>query len=209
MKDRYLEQLLGKNEKPILITRQHWLVLLAEIITEMILFVVTFCLITYIWLVATGWGNWILFGYLLLILPISSLAFDVMRWRSRKYVVTNRRVVHMFGLLSKHVIDSSLEKVNDVKMVQSAWGRMFKFGDIEILTASELGVNRFTRIANPIQLKTAMLNAKANMDGDGGDQTAPMDVPTLIASLDKLRQQGILTESEFQAKKAELLAKVS
>ncbi len=47
------------------------------------------------------------------------------------------------GIFNKSVIDSSLEKVNDIKMDQSALGRMFGYGDIEILTASELGVNLF------------------------------------------------------------------
>ena len=103
--------------------------------------------------------------------------------------------------------DSSLEKVNDVKMEQSALGRMFGFGDIEILTASEYGINRFTRIAKPIDLKTAMLNAKANMDKDDPGADA-MDIPALIAELGKLHQQGVLTDTEFTQKKADLLAKL-
>ena len=37
-------------------------------------------------------------------------------------------------------------KVNDVKMEQSFLGRLLGYGDIEILTASELGVNLFRRI---------------------------------------------------------------
>jgi len=39
-------------------------------------------------------------------------------------------------------------------------GRMLGYGNIEILTASELGVNKFTYIGRPIQYKTAMLNAR-------------------------------------------------
>ncbi|MBN1667368.1 MAG: PH domain-containing protein [Anaerolineales bacterium] len=208
MQDRYLTQLLGTNEKPILVTRQHWLVLLAEIITEVILTIFTFALITYVWVQWVDSG-WIVLAYLLLSLPLVSLTYDVLMWRSRKYVVTNRRVIHMFGLISKHVIDSSLEKVNDVKMVQSAWGRLFKFGDVEILTASELGVNRFTRIADPIRLKTAMLNAKARMDEHPAEGQDPMDIPALIARLARLREQGVLTEVEFQEKKSQLLARIN
>jgi uncharacterized membrane protein YdbT with pleckstrin-like domain len=144
---------------------------------------------------------------LLLILPLISLGRDLLIWQNHKHVVTSRRVIHMSGVWSKNVTDSSLEKVNDVKMEQSALGRVFDFGDIEILTASEYGVNRFTRIARPIDLKTAMLNAKANMDKDdtGADV---MDIPALIAELSKLHEQGVLTDTEFSKKKAELLAKI-
>jgi len=34
------------------------------------------------------------------------------------------------------------------------------------------------------------------------------DIPALIAELDALRQQGVLTEQEFEQKKSQLLAKL-
>jgi hypothetical protein len=40
--------------------------------------------------------------------------------------------------------------VNDVKLSQSFWGRLFDYGDIEILTASEVGANVFRSIGDPI-----------------------------------------------------------
>ena len=86
-------------------------------------------------------------------------------------------------------------------------GRVFGYGNIEILTASEFGVNRFSHIAKPIALKTAMLNAKAKMDKDEDDASA-MDIPRLITELRKLHEQGALTDVEFSQKKAELLAKL-
>jgi uncharacterized membrane protein YdbT with pleckstrin-like domain len=206
MSENYLKQLLSENEKPLMITRQHWLFLLGQISPELGSIILIFILVSAA--LIAGINPLVALGYILLVLPIVSLIRDWLIWINRQFVVTNRRVIHMAGVISKHVTDSSLEKVNDVKMVQSAMGRMFDFGDIEILTASELGVNRFTHIAKPIQLKTAMLNAKARLDGDGGESQAVLDVPTLIARLGKLREQGVLTEDEFNTKKAELLAKI-
>jgi hypothetical protein len=95
-------------------------------------------------------------------------------------------------------------------MSQSFWGRMFGFGDIEILTASELGVNLFHEIANPVEFKTSMLNAKERLGFEEIGQMAHAveDIPSMIEKLDSLRQRGILSEVEFQQKKAELLAKM-
>jgi hypothetical protein len=97
-------------------------------------------------------------------------------------------------------------------MEQSVLGRLFNFGDLEILTASELGVNRFTRIGNPIRFKTAMLNAKVKLDSvDVIVQQSPAgtnDVPNLISRLGELRDRGLLTEAEFQAKKSKLLTQI-
>ena len=44
MKDSYLQSLLGENENIILVTHRHWLVLVGEIITEIILSVALFVL---------------------------------------------------------------------------------------------------------------------------------------------------------------------
>src|SRR5215213_6812884 len=132
-------------------------------------------------------------------------------WYNRQYIVTNRRVIQISGLFSKDVVDSSLEKVNDVKMSQSFFGRLFDYGDIEILTASEVGANVFRSIGEPVRFKTAMLNAKERLgfDGDLAVQAhTTADVPSLIAGLDDLRRRGIISEMEFQQKKTELLAKM-
>jgi uncharacterized membrane protein YdbT with pleckstrin-like domain len=127
-------------------------------------------------------------------------------------VVTNRRLIQVFGVFNKNVTDSSLEKVNDVKMDQSFFGRIFGYGDIEILTASELGVNRFTMIGNPVRFKTAMLNAKVQLESGALDrgqlQPKQPDIPTMIAQLAALREKGIVSEEEFQKKKADLLSRL-
>ena len=205
MRDSYLQQLLAKDEEIILVTRRHWLFLLGAILPELLLILLILGGVSTLWAM-TPLSGFSAFGFLLLLLPVISLIRDVMRWYADKHIITTRRVIHMSGVWSKNVIDSSLEKVNDVMMEQSALGRIFNYGDIEILTASEIGVNRFARIANPVGLKTAMLNAKARL-GEG-EVTAPMDVPALLAELGKLHEQGILTDAEFSQKKAELLAKI-
>jgi hypothetical protein len=113
------------------------------------------------------------------------------------------------GIINKSVIDSSLEKVNDIKMEISALGRIFGYGDIEILTASELGVNKFKQIENPVKFKTALLNAKALLEQTGLTPIeVGIDAPTMISKLADLRTQGVLTDEEFQKKKSELLSKM-
>jgi len=210
MSDKYLKSLLGQNEQVLFVTHQHWLVLVGEILSEIILSVALVVLVSLIWALWVP-NILVLLGYLLLIFPLISLLRDVLIWSKRKYVVTNRRVMQLSGVFSKNVTDSSLEKVNDVKMSQSFLGRMFGYGDIEILTASELGVNKFTRIGQPIQYKTAMINAKEKLENapaDARPDRPVRNVADLLAQLDELRQHGVLTEAEFQSKKAELLKKM-
>ena len=210
MSDKYLKSLLGENEQVVFVTHHHWLVLAGEILAEALFVVIIVVLVTLLWLV------WLLnplapLGYLLLIIPIISLWRDVLIWRNREYVVTNRRVLQLAGVFNKNITDSSLDKINDVKMSQSFLGRMLDFGNIEILTASELGVNKFAYIGRPIQYKTAMINAKEKLEHAPAEPAAarPAASPAdLITQLDVLRQHGVLTEAEFQAKKADLLKRM-
>jgi len=206
MTNSYVQGLLGQNERIILATRQHWFVLFSNIVLEIFLIVV---LVVGVSVAATA-NPLAGFGYILVLVPLIGMLRDILIWRNREYIVTNRRVIQINGVFSKDVVDSSLEKVNDVKMNQSFFGRMFDYGDIEILTASETGDNLFRRIGNPIKFKTAMLNAKEKLGYEGASAPAPRlnDIPAQIAELDKLRKQGIVTEAEFQSKKKELLAKM-
>lgn len=203
----YLAKVLGQREDILLVTRHHWFVLMRAILVEgvMILTIIALVTVGLIFLPEYKWIPWL---YLLLLIPLASLIWDVIKFGSHAFIVTNRRVIQIDGVINKNVIDSSLEKVNDVKMSQSFFGRIFNFGDIEIMTASELGINKFTTIANPIKFKTAMLNAKALLENNAQVVQSGPDIPTLIAQLDNLRKQGVLSEEEFQKKKAELLAKL-
>src|SRR6266487_93770 len=206
MAKNYLENLLGENERVVLETHQHWFVLFNKIFLEIILIAI---IVTAV-IIGMAFSQLATYGLILVLVPLIGLVRDVMIWQNNAFIVTNRRVIQLSGVFSKNVVDSSLEKVNDVKMSQSFFGRMFDFGDIEILTASELGVNLFHEIANPVEFKTAMLNAKEKLGFEemGAAARAAEDVPSLIARLDDLRKKGILSEAEFQQKKAELLAKM-
>jgi hypothetical protein len=205
----YLEEMLGENEQILLRSRKHWSVLFGNIVLEIFL-IIALIVISFILLPLVAFPVMPL-GLLLVIVPLIGMVRDVLIWYNRQYIVTNRRVIQTAGVFSKDVVDSSLEKVNDVKLSQSFWGRMFDYGDIEILTASEVGANVFRSIGGPIEFKTAMLNAKERMGYDEmgvRPQLLEEDVPMLIAKLDGLRKQGIISEEEFQQKKAELLSKI-
>jgi uncharacterized membrane protein YdbT with pleckstrin-like domain len=214
MAGHYLQSLMGEKENLILVTRHHWFILARSILLEavliLIIFVATIAGTIYLSSIQSpGVVITALVGFVLLLIPIATGTRDFLNWSNHQFVITNRRVMQIAGIFNKSVIDSSLEKVNDIKMEQSAFGRLFGYGNIEILTASELGVNLFKQIDNPVKFKTALLNAKAYLE-QGGEvmiESQP-DIPSLISKLADLRSQGLLTEEEFQQKKTELLAKI-
>ena len=208
----YLNSLMSEREKVLHSARQHWFILFRSIILEITLIVIVFAVTITVSLVLSPTPLLpivVLVGVLLLIFPIATGTRDILIWANHQFIITNRRVMQITGVINKNVIDSSLEKVNDVKMEQSVLGRLFDYGDIQILTASELGINVFHRIDNPIHFKTTMMNAKAALENMHPlvVESHP-NIPSLIAQLAELRRQEVITEEEFQAKKTALLSKL-
>ena len=206
MAKSYIQNMLGENERVLLVTRQHGFVLFSSIVAEIVVTLIVIVAIS----AMTMFNPLVAFGFLLALVPLAIMTRDILVWNNHQYIVTNRRVIQISGIFNKNVVDSSLEKVNDVKMSQTFFGRLFDYGDVEILTASEIGVNLFRRIGDPVKFKTAMLNAKEKLgyEGTGTHAQHAESIPMMIVELEKLRQQGILTDAEFQAKKRELLAKM-
>lgn len=157
-------------------------------------------------LMPTTWSSVAIVALLISIFPLVATVRIYLDWFNQRYVVTNRRVMLIKGIVNKHVSDSALEMVNDVVLTQSVVGRLLAYGDIEIITGSDIGVNLFKRIARPVDFKREMLNQKESLGKTTPDDE--QDVAELIEKLDDLRQRGILTDEEFEAKKQQLLDQV-
>ena len=95
---------------------------------------------------------------------LAYLGWQVLRWVNEEFVVTTRRVLQMEGVLNKQLVDSSLEKINDAVLTQSIFGRIFGFGDLDILTASESGISRLRMLKDADGFKRAMLEAKHELE---------------------------------------------
>ncbi|MEE9616849.1 MAG: PH domain-containing protein [Anaerolineae bacterium] len=210
----YVEALLARNERIVRVARDHWVTLLPVILVDVAVSIVIIG-----FSVGVLSPPWTWFGLLLLVVPIGHLALRVWAWWNKQYIVTNRRIVQVTGTFGKRVSDTSLEKINDIVMEQSVLGRLLKFGDIEIISGSESGIDVFRRIADPIEFKKELLDQKGTLGSlDVFDEQVgrvlsaealdASHVPELIAGLDELRQKGVITDVEFEEKKQRLLAKI-
>jgi len=185
-----------------------------------------------------GWWQVAYFWFAVAILPLFLLIRIFLVWLNQQLLITNRRIMVVQGIVNKHVRDSALEKVNDVDLKQSFVGRLLGYGTVKIITGSDIGINEFVCISNPARFKRAMLNAKEQLHltipaiaaeegipvtaapaatpAPGAAEAvaawasaiAASDIPGTIQELDELRQKGIISDDEFQAKKKELLARL-
>jgi uncharacterized membrane protein YdbT with pleckstrin-like domain len=211
----YIDNLMGRNEKIVFIDRKHWLVLAVRALIDGIL--TTGILVATVLL--TGAQPFLIVLAVLVIIPIADFVVRFLNWYNEQYIITNRRVVEIHGVINKWVSDSSLDKVNDIILEQSILGRLLNYGTVKIITGSDIGVNVFKHMARPVTFKTEMLNQRedlAELDTFRAQtqrvlsEEAPDtgDIPELIAELGELRDKGIITDQEFQTKKAELLGRL-
>jgi hypothetical protein len=188
----YADGLLSKGERITHREKQHWWVFVWgarwTILAVVIAIVVGF--------LTSGMGQdgtsgtiRQILGIVILVLFVGGAAlllWTTLRYISQEYVLTNRRVLQVEGVVNKRVVDSSLEKINDAVLEQSIFGRALGFGDLKVLTASEAAISEFKMIRRPIEFKKAMLDAKYEYERDvaGTGQTVspPLRQPVPAAA---------------------------
>lgn len=147
-------------------------------------------------------------GLLLLAGGLLWMAWQYMQWRSRQFLVTDRRVMHIDGVLNKRCIDSSLVQINDCKVEQSWVGRQLDYGDVTVFTASGMAVNVLPVMLNPIAFRHAVDAARQAMPPTHESTLTPRQNhaitvtpqhPMLAAAntLTLLHEQGTLSRAEY------------
>ncbi len=165
---RYADNLLTQGEVLVLRTRQHWLNLLRRARHALLLWLLGIVIVgVVIWFnVQAGLLRDLLSWAALLAFLAGVVIFlwAFWHWWAQDYMVTSRRLLKVSGVLNKQSADSSLEMINDVVLRQSIWGRMFNYGDLEIMTAAEEPGDIYHMIAAPVLFKKTMLTQKHNLE---------------------------------------------
>lgn len=163
----YVDGLLANGEHIVVVRRQHWFTLvdMAKWAILALLLAIAVVIVANVTSATGTLGQ--LLGLLtlaLLVYGLVMLIYSYMRWTTDEFVLTNRRVMQVTGIVNKTSRDSSLEKINDAVLTQSMFGRMFGFGDLDILTASEAGIDRMRMLVDAAGFKRSMIEAKHELE---------------------------------------------
>lgn len=80
-------------------------------------------------------------------------------------VVTTFRFVYKTGLISRNTQEVSLNKIEEITLHQSIWGRILGFGKL-VLRGTGVGVIELPDLDNPIELRKIIENAKSALRND-------------------------------------------
>jgi uncharacterized membrane protein YdbT with pleckstrin-like domain len=203
----FSRKLLNDGEDVVLDLHPHWVFLFRPLAA-----LVVACGLG-IW--ATQWDDLGWAQALVAVLVIAAVAWFGMtyaRWATTNFVVTSDRLIYRHGVLAKHGIEIPLERVNTVFFSQSLVERMLGSGDLTIESAGEMGRQEFHDVRKPSAVQNEIYrqmeaneNRKFDRIAGSGRGGGEPSIPDQIEQLDQLRQRGVLSEAEFQAKKADLL----
>src|SRR3954470_21043819 len=210
----YPDHLIQDGETVALDLRPHWCFFSRNILTGIPLAIILIVVLgsdtdwvadyggILLGLVAIAWAVWLGLKYL--------------QWRMTYFVVTSRRVIYRSGVVSKRGVEIPLERINNINFHQRLIDRVIGAGDLDIESAGKDGQSHFDFIRHPdgVQHEVYRQMEARNMPVAMVQQaTAPAAapgaaVPDQIEQLARLRDQGHITDAEYEAKKAELLGRM-
>jgi uncharacterized membrane protein YdbT with pleckstrin-like domain len=147
-------------------------------------------------------------GLVIIAVALVWLLVRYLKWRSTNFVLTTDRLIHRSGVLAKHGREIPLERINDLTVNQSIFERIIRAGDVMIESGGERGQSLLSDLPNPFRVQNAIYAEIERAQARSADRTAghrELSVPEQIEKLDELRQRGLISNAEFDAKKAQLL----
>jgi uncharacterized membrane protein YdbT with pleckstrin-like domain len=197
---------LKRDENVVLLIRPHWFILVWP---------TTLALLGIIMGILIGG-----YGFLIPFVLLCYLGFKIVQRKNNLWAVTNLRVIDEFGVFSHNSKESPLDKINNVTYNQSIWGRMFGYGNVQIQTAAEIGSTTYHLVERPKALKDTITQMQeeykraqilsqaqelAKAISNNNQNQNKIDVASQLEKLFELKQKGILTEDEYNARKKKIL----
>lgn len=147
-------------------------------------------------------------GALLLVFSVVWFAVRYARWATTSFVVTTDRIIHRMGVVSKSGREIPLERLNDISFHQTLFQRIVRSGDLLIESAGERGQQMFSNFPHPERTQNEIhhqIELAQARDADrmaGRRELSPLEQ---LEKLEELRQRGVISQAEFDAKKSKLL----
>jgi uncharacterized membrane protein YdbT with pleckstrin-like domain len=134
----------------------------------------------------------------------------IVAWATSHFVVTTDRVIHRAGWFAKHSMEIPLENISDVRFNQTVFERAIGAGDLTLESPGTFGQERFSDVRHPEHVQKTiyeMNEANRQRMSGAGQAGGSSSVADELAKLDRLRDDGVISDQEFEAQKARLLGR--
>ena len=144
---RTLRKYVLPGERVVLTRRSHWGKLAEPALSTFVGFVVVAWLVE---VAATAVGKNSEWLWWLWVAVLVRLVWKVLDWRNEWFVATDKRMLLLYGLITKKVSMMPLVKVTDMRYSRSITGRVLGYGEFLMESAGQdQALSRISWVANP------------------------------------------------------------
>ncbi len=144
-------------------------------------------------------------------------------WQFTFFVLTDRRVIYRTGVFAKRGVEIPLPRINNINFHQGMVDRLVGAGSLEIQSAGQDGESRFSHVRHPDGIQQEIYRQievhardRANYGREPVEATMPAqagagpaaNIPEQLRQLAELRDSGVISDADFEAKKAQLLERM-
>ncbi|MBR0873509.1 PH domain-containing protein [Bradyrhizobium tropiciagri] len=150
---RYIDEILQPGEKVLYSTNAHWMFYLPAIGAWILVAVLLI-----LWRLVTVDAIGLVCLAAAAVVAVAAVFWTIKGWFHRLTTetdVTNLRVVHKTGFITRKTFEMSLDKVESVDVYQSIMGRILNYGDVTISGVGE-GKQKIATIASPLAFRSSI-----------------------------------------------------
>ena len=161
---------LMPGENLVLKERQHWVVMVKPLLLPIALV----ALVVAADFVPNLSSDYKTIGTLAVIGVLGlSLVVVWVRWNSRSFTITDRRVILDTGIVSRISKVIALDRVQDIATNQSLLGRMLGYGRIEIDSAGAAGAEVLSALPHPQRFRDEVFSRAETLRNQGVPEAPP------------------------------------
>lgn len=117
-------------------------------------------LVSIIFIIVSATGGFIISVLLLIIVFLALCGIFTAKYLSRQFVVTDKRILYVSGLLTHRYLDIPLNKIQMIRCTQTFWQRILHYGTV-VISNSVYGIigHRWLGVTNFKTIKTVVMYA--------------------------------------------------
>lgn len=205
---KFSKQSLQNDEKILSIAKTHWFVLLKTVLAQLLISVVFIPILVSLFkenIIGDGIVVFSIIGLIFLFYLRKQVLYCL-----REFVITDKRILFKFGILSRTTSEFRFEKVESCDVEQGVLGRIFGFGSIIVRgVGGTCNVEQY--VSDPFEVRQYIIDILGNKEvlSDSNSNQLSVNQNDSVEKLrayKKLMEEGVISEEDFEKKKQQILS---
>jgi len=102
---------------------------------------------------------WGVLGFWLLLIPTIKAIKETINYKYTEYVITDKKTIEKYGFVKVHCDEMNLNKIENITINASFWGRIFGYGNVCIQGTNRNNIN-YICVKDPESVRKTINNLR-------------------------------------------------